>query len=162
MKRLLLALIAIACACALLVPAAGSRPRTTVVVPNGTYGVLTPQHEYIVFKVKDRKVRDIHFASKILCRASDATVDEQRLFSAGPGAPQGRRVPRNGILELTWQEDGGGRYGNIGLELKFGRRDVANIGIVVPETTAPDEFKESCDGVASLRFRRGFEWPPQP
>src|SRR5262245_15520192 len=98
MKRLMLALFAVVCACALLAPAAGSRPRTTVPVPNGTYGVLTPQNEYIVFKVKDRKVKDIAFAARIFCRASDATEDEVRLFSAGPRAPEGRRIPRNGIL----------------------------------------------------------------
>jgi hypothetical protein len=159
MKRLVLALIAAVCACALLVPVASARPRTTVPVPNGTYGVLTPQNEYIIFKVKDRKVSGINFASQITCQASDAPMSEQRLFSAGPRAPRGQRVPRNGVLKLNWQEDGGGRYGNIHLELKFGVRDVADVSIIVPEAAGSAEFKESCDGGAFLRFRRGFEAP---
>jgi hypothetical protein len=158
---LLVALVAIAA----LAPAAGAR-RTTAVVPDGTYGVLGPRGEYVVFTVRDRKVRDLNFNIQITCQASDSPLSEQRFFSAGADAPQGRTIPAGGKLILNWRERGNGRLGQVHVELKFGVRDVANFAVIVPEEPGPepvpDEALESCDGVSALRFHRGFELTPLP
>lgn len=131
--------------------------RTTVPVPNGTYGVNGRGGAYIVFVVRDRRVSRLNFNIQITCQASDAPDTDQRFFGAGARAPQGRLIPRNGRLWLRWQERGDGRYGQIAVELKFGVRDVANISVIVPEEAGSSEFKEMCDGVGSLRFVRGYE-----
>jgi hypothetical protein len=152
-------------ATAALVPSAGARPATAV-IPDGTYGVQGPRGEYVVFIVRDRKVRNLNFNIQITCQASDSPISEQRFFTAGLEAPQGRRVPDNGKLILNWQERGNGRLGQVHVELKFGVRDVANFGVIVPEErtpeTGPDDALESCDGVSALRFHRGFELTPLP
>jgi hypothetical protein len=148
-----------------LVPTANAS-RTTAVVPDGTYGVQGPRGEYVVFVVRDRKVRDLNFNIQITCQASDSPVSEQRFFSAGAEAPQGRRIPASGKLILNWQERGNGRRGQVHVELKFGVRDVANFGVIVPEEPSPEpvpgEALESCDGASALRFHRGFELTPLP
>ncbi len=166
------ALVVLALSAAVCLGAAGdssARPASqpTAVVPNGTYGVLGPRGEYVIFKVRNRKVRDLAFNIQITCQASDAPFSEQRFFSAGAEAPQGRTVPANGKLILNWQERGEGRLGRVHVELKFGVRDVANFAVIVPEErtpeTGPDDALESCDGVSALRFQRGFELtPPLP
>jgi hypothetical protein len=148
-----------------LAPGAGARPTASAVVPNGTYGVQGPRGEYIVFVVRDRKVRNLNFNIQVTCQASDSPISEQRFFSGGSRAPQGRTIPASGKLILNWQEDGGGRWGQVHVELKFGVRDVANFGVIVPEDRSgagPEDARESCDGVSSLRFKRGFELTPQP
>jgi hypothetical protein len=148
-----------------LAPSVGARPTAAAVIPNGTYGVQGPRGEYIVFTVRNRKVRNLNFNIQVTCQASDSPISEQRFFSAGPGAPQGRTIPANGKLILNWQEDGGGRYGQVHMELKFGVRDIANFGVIVPEDRSgagPEDARESCDGVSSLRFKRGFELTPMP
>jgi hypothetical protein len=149
---------------AMFAPGAGARP-TTAVIPSGTYGALNAARgEYVVFRVRNRKVRDLEFQIQVTCQASDEPSSEQRFFTAGALAPQGRTIPANGKLILNWQERGNGRLGNVSTELKFGARDVANFAVIVPEEpgpeAVPDEAKESCDGIGSLRFRRGFELPP--
>jgi len=164
--------LVVTAACAALVgavafaPGAGARP-TTAVIPNGSYGAINAARgEYVVFTVRNRRVRDLEFQIQITCQASDAPNSEQRFFTGGAVAPQGRVIPANGKLILNWQERGNGRLGNVNAELKFGVRDVANFAVIVPEEpgpeAVPDEAKESCDGVGSLRFRRGFELPPMP
>jgi hypothetical protein len=149
-----------------LAPSAGARGTTTAVVPNGTYGVLGPRGEYVVFVVRDRKVNDLNFNIQITCQASDSPTSEQRFFSAGAEAPQGRRIPANGKLILNWRERGNGRLGQVHVELKFGVRDIANFAVIVPEEPSPEpvagEALESCDGVSAQRFHRGFELPPLP
>lgn len=140
-----------------------ARPAATAVIPNGSYGVDRPARgEYVVFRVRNRKVRDLELQIQITCQASDSPFSEQRFFSAGAVAPQGRTIPANGRLILNWQERGNGRLGRVHVELKFvGPRDIANIAVIVPEEqgpeAVPDEAKESCDGVGALPFRRGFE-----
>jgi hypothetical protein len=159
---LLVALVATVAAAS----SASARPATTAVVPNGTYGVLGPRGEYVVFSVRNRKVRDLNFNIQITCQASDSPTSEQRFFSAGADAPQGRTIPANGKLILNWQERAGGRLGQVHVELKFGVRDVANFAVIVPEEPGPepvpDEALESCDGVSAQRFHRGFELTPPP
>ena len=168
MRRVLsvTALLVALVAAVALVPSAGARPATTAVIPNGTYGVQGPRGEYVVFVVRDRKVRDLNFNIQITCQASDSPTSEQRFFSAGAEAPQGRRIPASGKLILNWQERGDGRLGQVHVELKFGVRDVANFGVIVPEEPSPEpvpgEALESCDGVSALRFHRGFELAPLP
>jgi len=159
------ALLVVLIAAVALVPGAGARPTATAVIPNGTYGALSPRGEYVVFKVRDRKVRNLNFNIQITCQASDSPTSEQRFFSAGPGAPQGRTIPANGKLILNWQEDGGGRYGQVHVEFKFGVRDIFNAAVIVPEDRSgagPEDALESCDGVSSQRFNRGFELTPPP
>jgi hypothetical protein len=159
-----LLLVALVAAVA-LVPSASAR-RTTAVVSDGTYGVQGPRGEYVVFVVRNRRVRDLNFNMQITCQASDSPIGEQRFFSAGLEAPQGRRIPDNGKLILNWQERGNGRLGQVHVELKFGVRDIANFAVIVPEErtpeTGPEDALESCDGVSSLRFHRGFELTPIP
>jgi len=168
MRRLLslTALLAALVAAVALTPTAGARPATTAVVPNGTYGVQGPRGEYVVFVVRNRKVNDLNFNIQITCQASDSPTSEQRFFSAGAEAPQGRRIPASGRLILNWRERGNGRLGQVHVELKFGVRDVANFGVIVPEEPSPepvpDEALESCDGASALRFHRGFELTPLP
>jgi hypothetical protein len=143
---------------------ADARPaaNTGAVVPDGTYGGLNrASGEYVLFKVRNRRVRDLAFNTKILCQASDSSVVEPRFFSA-VHAPQGRLIPRNGRLHLEWQEQGDGRQGNIGVTLKFGTRDFADLSVIVPEEPGQyevGEAKESCDGGGIVNFRRGFEVP---
>lgn len=136
------------------------RRPATAVVPNGSYGVLGPRGEYVVFTVRNRKVRDLNFNLQITCQASDQPTSEQRYFGAGAEAPQGRTIPANGKLVLNWSERAEGRYGQVSAEIKFGVRDVFNASVIVPEDRAglgPEDAAESCDGVTSLRFHRGFE-----
>lgn len=132
------------------------------VVPDGTYGGLDRgSGEYVVFKVRNRRVRDLAFNAKILCQASDSATTEPRFFSAAH-APQGKVIPRNGRLHLEWQERGDGRQGNIGVTLHFGTRDFADLSVIVPEEPGEyevGEAKESCDGGGIVNFRRGFEVP---
>ena len=142
---------------------ADARPAggTGTVVPDGTYGGLDrASGEYVLFKVRNRRVRDLAFNTKILCQASDSTTTEPRFFSA-VHAPQGKLIPRNGRLHLEWQEQGDGRNGNIGVTLHFGTRDFADLSEIVPEERGgePGEAKESCDGGGIVNFRRGFELP---
>jgi hypothetical protein len=142
---------------------ADARPASTgTVVPDGTYGGLDRgSGEYVLFKVRNRRVRDLAFNTKILCQASDSTTAEPRFFSA-VHAPQGRTIPRNGRLHLEWQERGDGRQGNIGVTLHFGTRDFADLAVIVPEEPGSyeaNEAKESCDGGGIVNFRRGFEVP---
>jgi hypothetical protein len=140
--------------------------RTTAVITDGTYGALSPRGEYVIFKVRNRRVRKLEFQIRISCETPDTPGSEERFFSAGAEAPQGRLVPANGKLVLEWQERGDGRLGNISAELKFGVHDVANFAVIVPEErgpeSGPEEALESCNGVGSLRVRRGFEVPPVP
>jgi hypothetical protein len=141
---------------------ADARPAPGAVVPDGTYGGLDrASGEYVLFKVRSRRVRDLAFNTKILCQASDSTVSEPRFFSA-VDAPQGKTIPRNGTLHLEWQERGDGRQGNIGVTLHFGTRDFADLSVIVPEEPGEyevGEAKESCDGGGIVNFRRGFEVP---
>jgi hypothetical protein len=147
-------------------PAHGAaRPGSGTVIPNGSYGVYKPARgEYVYFTVRNRRVRDLELQIQIICQASDSPIAEPRFFTAGAEAPDGRLVPSNGKLILNWQERGNGRLGRVHVELKFGVRDIANVGVIVPEeilpSDAPDDAHESCDGVGALRFRRGFELPP--
>jgi hypothetical protein len=138
------------------------RPTTGAVVPDGTYGGLDRgSGEYVVFKIRNRRVRNLAFNTKILCQASDSTATEPRFFSAAH-APQGTLIPRNGRLHLEWQEQGDGRHGNIGVTLHFGTRDFADLSVIVPEEPGQvevGEAKESCDGGGIVDFRRGFEVP---
>ena len=157
------ALAAVACLFATAVSSARPVHRApSAVVPNGTYGVLGPRGEYVVFTVRNRKVRDLNFNLQITCQASDAPSSEQRYFGAGAQAPQGRTIPANGKLVLNWYERAEGRYGQVSAEIKFGVRDVFNASVIVPEDRSglgPEDAAESCDGVSSLRFHRGFESP---
>lgn len=143
---------------------ADARPahNTVAVVPDGTYGGLDRgSGEYVLFKVRNRRVRNLAFNTKILCQASDSTATEPRFFSAAH-APQGKLIPRNGVLHLEWQEQGDGRHGNIGVTLHFGTRDFADLSVIVPEEPGQvevGEAKESCDGGGIVNFRRGFEVP---
>lgn len=164
---LALAFLAVAISFASAAPPAASQRPTTAVIPNGTYGAnKMARGEYVVFKVRNRRVRDLEFQTQITCQASDSPTSEQRFFSAGARAPQGRLIPANGKLELKWQERGEGRLGQIAVELKFGTRDVFNVAVIVPEErgpeTGPEDALESCDGATGFRFNRGFELPPMP
>jgi hypothetical protein len=169
---LVLVLGAVVCLGAAGVSSARPAQRTyTTVVPDGSYGVDRPARgEYIVFTVRNRKVRDLNLQIQVTCQASDSPIAEQRFFTAGAVAPQGRAIPAGGKLILNWQERGNGRLGQVHVELKFfGPHDIANVGVIVPEErtpeTGPDDALESCDGVGALPFRRGFELrtlPPAP
>jgi hypothetical protein len=165
-RSLAVTALLVALAATLAVAPTASASRTTAVVPNGTYGVQGPRGEYVVFIVRDRKVRNLNFNIQVTCQASDSPISEQRFFSAGLEAPQGRRISDRGKLILNWQERGNGRLGQVHVELKFGLRDVANFGVIVPEEPSPEpvpgEALESCDGVSALRFHRGFELTPLP
>jgi hypothetical protein len=129
------------------------------VVPDGTYGGLERgSGEYVLFKVRNRRVYKLAFNTRIICQA---TTPEPRFFSAAH-APQGKLIPRSGILHLEWQEKGDGRNGNIGVTLHFGTHDFADLSVIVPEEPVPyepEEAKESCDGGGIVDFRRGFEVP---
>jgi hypothetical protein len=144
---------------------AGARPgQTTAVVPNGTYGVNVPARgEYVVFTVRNRRISNLAFQIQILCQASDSPTAEPRFFSSA-AAPQPRTIPANGRFHLEWQERGEGRLGNIGVTIRFGTRDTADLSVIVPESQEgePGEAKESCDGGSLLHFRRGYETPPLP
>jgi hypothetical protein len=144
---------------------ADARPAPGAVVPDGTYGGLDRgSGEYVLFKVRNRRVRDLAFNTRILCQASDSTTAEPRFFSA-VHAPQGKTIPRNGRLHLEWQERGDGRQGNIGVTLKFGTHDTADLSVIVPEEPGEyevGEAKESCSGGGIVNFRRGFEVPALP
>jgi len=137
--------------------------RNVAVVPNGTYGVNSPATgEYVVFTVRNRKVRDLAFQMTMGCQASDSPVSEERFFTSAE-APDGRTIPANGKLVMHWNEEGNGRYGQVSAELKFGVRDVANFAVIVPEdrfAAGPEDALESCHGIGSLRFHRGFELSP--
>ncbi|MGD9734920.1 MAG: hypothetical protein AB7V58_04820 [Solirubrobacterales bacterium] len=142
--------------------AAEARPgRTTAVVPNGTYGVnKAASGEYVLFTVRNRRISNLAFQIRISCRASDSPLEEERFFSSA-AAPQPRSIPANGRFHLEWEERGEGRLGRIGVNIRFGTRDVADITVIVPESEEgePGEAKESCVGGSELHFRRGYEGP---
>jgi hypothetical protein len=162
---LVAALGLIVCLIASGAPDADARPRTaTAVIPDGTYGAARlSRGEYVVFKVQNHRVRDLEFQFQITCETSDMPGTEQRFFTSGM-APQNHIVPPNGKVFMHWWERGNGRRGYVSAELKFGARDVANFSVIVPEdpSVAPGEGAESCNGVGSLRFHRGYELPPIP
>lgn len=142
---------------------ADARPAATgAVVPDGTYGGLDRgSGEYVLFKVRNRRLYKLAFNTKILCQASDSPTPEPRFFSAAH-APQGKPIPRSGRLHLEWQEEGDGRQGNIGVTIHFGTRDFADLSVIVPESAGraeAEEAKETCDGGGIVSFRRGFEVP---
>jgi hypothetical protein len=158
-RSLAAALLAALAAAAILAPGAAAH-RTTAVVPNGTYGVNAPGGEYIVFTVRNRHVRGLNFQMQITCETPDTPGSEQRFFTSA-GAPENRVISSSGKLVLHWNEQGNGRYGQVSAELKFGVHDVANFSVIVPEDPiVPEEASESCNGVSSLRFHRGFELAP--
>jgi hypothetical protein len=172
-KREIFAILVVAilglAVCLIATSGADAQParQSTSVVPDGTYGInRAARGEYIVFTVRNRRVRDLEFQIQISCQASDSPTSEQRFFSAGARAPQGHLISGNGKLTLGWEERGGGRLGEIEVRLKFGVRDVANTTVIVPEEDGPEaepeEAKEHCDGGSALNFRRGFELPPMP
>ena len=152
--------------CLAIAGSSSARPSsTTAVIPDGSYGVNKPARgEYVSFTVRNRRVRNLELQIQIICQASDSPTSEPRFFTAGAEAPEGRLVPNNGKLILNWRERGNGRLGQVHVELKFGVRDIANVGVIVPEeilpSDLPDDAHESCDGVGALRFHRGFELPP--
>jgi hypothetical protein len=138
-----------------------ARPATAV-VPDGLYGAnLAARGEYVLFKVRNRRIRDLEFQIQITCETSDMPGTEQRFFTSGR-SPQNWPISSSGKATMHWHERGNGRLGNVSAELKFGVRDVANFAVIVPEdpSVLPGEGAESCNGVGSLRFRRGFELPP--
>jgi hypothetical protein len=147
---------------------ADARPsRPTSVVPNGFYGVnKAASGEYLVFKVQNRRVSKLAFQIQVTCKASDSPTEEPRFFSAGLHAPQGRVIPANGKLVLSWSERGEGRLGEIETTLRFGAQDSARIVVIVPEEdgpeAAPEEAKEHCEGGSTLHFLRGYEASPIP
>lgn len=151
-----------------LIAAAGvdARPaQQTAVVPNGTYGAAKlARGEYVVFEVRNRRVRNLEFQIQITCETSDMPgVTEQRFFTSGRSW-ENTPISPGGIVRMNWHERGNGRLGYLNAELKFGVRDVANFSVIVPEdpSVLPGEGAESCNGVGSLRFHRGFELPPMP
>jgi hypothetical protein len=162
---LVLALGALVCLGAAGVSSARPTHRSaTAVVPDGTYGVnKAATGEYVVFEVHNRRIRNLAFQIRILCQASDSPIAEPRFFSSA-AAPQPRLIPQNGRFHLEWQERGDGRLGNIGVTIRFGTRDIADLSVIVPESAEgePGEAKESCDGGSELHFRRGYEVPPLP
>jgi hypothetical protein len=168
-RELLAALVVVAAGLAASFIAAGgadARPaQQTAVVPNGTYGAAKlARGEYVVFEVRNRRVRNLEFQIQITCEASDMPgVTEQRFFTSGRSW-QNTPISPGGIVRMNWHERGNGRLGYLNAELKFGVRDVANFSVVVPEdpSVLPGEGAESCNGVGSLRFHRGFELPPIP
>ncbi len=145
---------------------ADARPaQPTAVIPNGTYGAAKmARGEYVVFEVRNRRIRNLEFQIQITCETSDMPgITEQRFFTSGrswenvPISPAGK-------ARMNWHERGNGRLGYLNAEIKFGVRDVANFSVIVPEdpSVLPGEGAESCDGVGSLRFHRGYELPPIP
>lgn len=145
---------------------ASARPaQPTAVVPNGTYGAARlARGEYVVFEVRNRRVRNLEFQIQITCETSDMPgVTEQRFFTSGRSW-ENTPISPGGVVRMNWHERGNGRLGYLNAELKFGVRDVANFSVIVPEdpSVAPGEGAESCNGVGSLRFRRGYEPPPIP
>lgn len=145
---------------------ADARPaQQTAVVPNGTYGAAKlTRGEYVVFEVRNRRVRNLEFQIQITCETSDMPgVTEQRFFTSGRSW-ENTPISPGGIVRMNWHERGNGRLGYLNAELKFGVRDVANFSVIVPEdpSVLPGEGAESCNGVGSLRFHRGFELPPIP
>ena len=161
--------LALGIVASLLASGASARPahHTTTVVPDGAYGVNKPASgEYIVFQVRNRRVRKLEFQIQVECKASDSPTLEPRFFSAGARAPQGHVISANGKLMLSWSERGEGRLGEIETVLRFGTSDSARIVVIVPEEdgpeAAPEEAKESCTGGSTLNFRRGYELPPMP
>lgn len=144
---------------------ADARPaQTTAVVPDGTYGAARmARGEYVVFEVRNRRIRDLEFQIQITCETSDMPgVTEQRFFTSGR-SPQNVPISSSGKARINWHERGNGRLGYLNAELKFAT-DVANFSVIVPEDprVAPGEGAEGCNGVGSLRFHRGFELPPIP
>ncbi|MBA3865525.1 MAG: hypothetical protein H0X42_04135 [Solirubrobacterales bacterium] len=160
-KRELLAIavvLALGLLASLLASGASARPasNTTAVVPDGAAGVnKVASGEYLVFQVRNRRVRKLEFQIQVECKASDSPTIEPRFFSADADAPQGHLIPANGKLKLGWEERGGGRLGEIEVNLKFGTPDSARIIVIVPEEDgpeeAPEEAKESCTGGAGGR-----------
>jgi len=145
---------------------ADARPvqRPTAVVPDGLYGAnKAARGEYVLFEVHNHRIRNLEFQIQITCEASDMPGSEQRFFTSGR-SPQNWPISTSGKATMHWHERGNGRLGNVSAEIKFGVRDVANFAVIVPEdpSVQPGEGAESCDGVGSLRFRRGFELPPMP
>jgi hypothetical protein len=140
---------------------ADARP-TTAVVPDGRYGAAKlARGEYVLFEVHNHRIRNLEFQIQITCETSDMPGSEQRFFTSGR-SPQNWPISASGKAMMHWHERGNGRLGNVSAELKFGVRDVANFAVIVPEdpSVLPGEGAESCNGVGSLRFRRGYELPP--
>jgi hypothetical protein len=161
-----LSLAALVCLAAFGSTASARPGQATAVVPNGTYGANYPgRGEYVVFDVRNRRISNLAFQIKILCQASDSPVAEPRFFSSA-AAPQPRLIPANGRFHLEWEERSEGRLGRIGVNIRFGTRDTADVSVIVPEEQGPEaepeEAKESCDGGSILRFHRGYEAPPLP
>jgi hypothetical protein len=168
-RELLTALVVAAFGLAVSFIAAGgadARPaQQTAVVPNGTYGAAKlARGEYVIFEVRNRRVRNLEFQIQITCETSDMPgITEQRFFTSGRSW-ENTPISSRGIVRMNWHERGNGRLGYLNAELKFGVRDVANFSVIVPEdpSVEPGEGAESCNGVGSLRFHRGFELPPIP
>jgi hypothetical protein len=135
----------------------------TAVVPDGTYGAARlARGEYVVFEVRNRRIRNLEFQIQITCETSDMPgITEQRFFTSGRSW-QNVPISPAGKARMNWHERGNGRLGYLNAEIKFGARDVANFSVIVPEdpSVVPGEGAESCNGVGSLRFRRGYELPP--
>ena len=163
-KRELLSVLAVLVLglCASLLAAghdADARPRRAgTVVPDGTYGGLDRgSGEYVSSKSATAASATSPSTPRSSARRATRRATEPRFFSAAH-APQGKLIPRNGNLHLEWQERGDGRRGNIGVTLRFGTRDFADLSVIVPEEPGSVRRKRS---EGELRRRRHRPLPPR-
>lgn len=128
--------------------------RRTVIVRDGTYGWIdTGGGQSFRARVRNRRVSKISFMLNMSCRNVDTGETYDRAFDAGRNAPQGRRVPRQGLYEVTWTEESSGYRGEITVMLDFDRsRPEATVGVSVPQVYPG---LEECNVAAFLPLRRG-------
>lgn len=80
--------------------------------------------EIASLKIRDRAVRDVQFSVPLRCHNRDTGDDFVTAFRGGKqdAAPDGRRIPRSGVLRLRWTEDDAGREAHVLVEITFAAR----------------------------------------
>lgn len=150
-----LALAAVAAA-TLVVPAASSaRPRTTVIVRDGTYGALDQSGPMPVggsFQVSRRVVSNFHGLMLMDCHNTDTGENYARGFTIHE-FPEGQAIPRNGRLSSAWSEEDGNYQGVLTSRIDFSRSTPTMIIKIL--VYASGGYLDECSGYLQIPLRRG-------
>ena len=153
-KLLLTTLAAMVCLGATIPASAGA----AVSVPNGSYGPADarPSDPNVFgFKGRGRKLYDIRAAVMMSCRNTDTGATYDRTFVARRlGYSQGRTVPSNGTVRLSWRATDSLRTGTVSIQVTFrnGRSTLGSVDVASPATGGS---VEDCEATWPFRMVRG-------
>ena len=154
-RTLLLALLTAAGLLTAVPLGAQARGHTHWIVADGFYAGMDSNGDLAFFHVKHRRVYHLRFSLTLACHDS-AGPDTSPNFSAGSAMPQGRLIPSNGILRLSWIEEDSARDGHIRAVISFRTHPYASFAVDSSGTI------ETCSGDSAVDVQRARATPPVP